>query len=107
MTTHTVYQTQKGEVTLMTTPGCAPIVFLNGVIQQPGTYSLSGTTVIFDTPQFPKKWQPWYAWRPVRIKGKWYWLTQVYRHKINTYVNHDDWAQYEYGDDFDILKDSK
>jgi hypothetical protein len=106
MTTHTRYQTTEGEVTLMTNPGAAPIVFLNGVIQQPGTYSLSGTNVIFDHLQ-ELKWKPWFAWHPVRIKGKWYWLTQVYRRKTNTYVNYDDWARYEYGDDFDLLKESK
>ncbi len=50
-------------------------------------------------------WQKWFAWRPVTIKGRRIWLKSVYRRRINTYVDHDDWARYEYGDMFDILKD--
>lgn len=51
-------------------------------------------------------WKPWWAWRPVKIRNKWAWGKTVYRRKTNTYVNHDDWAQYEYGTIFDVLKDS-
>ena len=51
------------------------------------------------------QWKSWYAWRPVCIKGKWAWLKKVYRREIpKTYVNHDDWTNYEYGDIFDVLK---
>ena len=54
-----------------------------------------------DTPQ----WKSWFAWRPVRVKGQWCWLKKVYRKEIpKTYVNHDDWTRYEYGDVFDVLK---
>lgn len=52
-------------------------------------------------------WKPWFAWRPVTIKGNRIWLKKVYRRKINTYVDHDNWARYEYGDMFDILKEEK
>lgn len=52
-------------------------------------------------------WKPWFAWRPVTIKGKRIWLKKVYRRKTNTYVNYDDWARYEYGDIFDIIKEEK
>ena len=107
MTTHVINKMPNGDtVNIMTTPGAAPIVFLNGVLQQPGSYSVSGGTVFFDQSQ-GAKWKSWYAWRPVCIKGKWYWFTKVYRRKTNSYVNHDDWAQYEYGDDFDMLKELK
>lgn len=49
-------------------------------------------------------WTEWFAWRPVCVKGKWTWLKKVYRRSTNTYVNHDDWQQYEYGTVFDVLK---
>lgn len=25
------------------------------------------------------KWHPWFAWHPVKIEGKWYWLKRVER----------------------------
>ncbi len=50
-------------------------------------------------------WKEWYAWRPVKIKDKRVWLKKVYRRKINTYVDHDDWSHYEYGTVFDVLKE--
>jgi hypothetical protein len=51
-----------------------------------------------------KPWKKWFAWRPVKVKGHWVWWKTVYRYKTNTYVNYDDWANYEYGDIFDVLK---
>ena len=51
-------------------------------------------------------WEPWFAWRPVKIKGNRVWLKKVYRRKTNTYVNYDDWSRYEYGDMFDVLKEA-
>lgn len=51
-------------------------------------------------------WKKWYAWRPVKIKGKRVWMKKVYRRVINTYVDHDNWTRYEYGDIFDVLKDA-
>lgn len=51
-------------------------------------------------------WQEWFAWRPVTIKGKRVWMKKVYRRKTNTYVNHDDWPRYEYGDLFDVLHEA-
>jgi hypothetical protein len=50
-------------------------------------------------------WHKWFAWYPVKIHGKRTWLKTVYRRKINTYVDMDDWARYEYGTVFDILTD--
>ncbi len=51
-------------------------------------------------------WKPWFAWRPVKIRGKRVWLKNVYRRCINTYVDYDNWKRYEYGDMFDVLKDA-
>ena len=51
-------------------------------------------------------WKPWFAWRPVKLKGRRVWFKKIYRRKINTYVDHDDWARYEYGDMFDVLKEA-
>lgn len=51
-------------------------------------------------------WEKWYAWHPVKVKGKWKWFKTVYR-KYN-------WAKsteqpfgkgYDYGTIFDVLKD--
>ena len=51
-------------------------------------------------------WKKWFAWRPVKVKGDWKWLTYVLRKPIpKTYVNYDDWQYYEYGDIFDVLRD--
>ncbi len=51
-------------------------------------------------------WKAWFAWRPVKIKGKNIWMKKVYRRKINTYVDMEDWTRYEYGDMFDVLKEA-
>jgi hypothetical protein len=50
-------------------------------------------------------WEQWFAWRPVKVHGKRTWLKTVYRRIINTYVDMDDWARYEYGTIFDVLTD--
>jgi hypothetical protein len=47
-------------------------------------------------------WKKWWAWRPVRVHGKWTWFKIIYRKKINTYD--DDWVKYEYGTIFDVLR---
>ena len=49
-------------------------------------------------------WAEWYAWRPVKMKGKYVWLKKIYRRCINTYVDHDDWKRYEYGTAFDVIR---
>lgn len=49
-------------------------------------------------------WIKWFAWRPVNIHGQQVWLKTVYRRRINTYVDHDDWSRYEYGTIFDLIK---
>ena len=50
-------------------------------------------------------WRAWFAWHPVRVHGRWTWLTTVYRYRTNNYVNHDDWARYQYGTFFDVMRD--
>lgn len=53
-------------------------------------------------------WKKWFAWRPVKVKGKHVWMKTVYRKEIpKTYATYDDWTRYEYGDMFDVLKDAK
>ena len=50
------------------------------------------------------EWEEWFAWRPVKVKGKRVWLKKVFRRCINTYVDHDDWKRYEYGTAFDVIR---
>ena len=50
-------------------------------------------------------WKKWFAWYPVKVHNKRTWLKTVYRRKINTYVDMDNWARYEYGTIFDVLTD--
>lgn len=53
-------------------------------------------------PQGP--WRPVFAYKPVKIKNKWYWLKTVYiREKNIVVLPHQG---YEYGDVFDVLRDS-
>jgi len=105
MTTITTYTQQDGStVELRTNPGCAPMVFLNGVIQNPDDYYVVGHSVIFEK---HKKiyWKQWFAWRPVQVHGRWTWFKTVYRYRTNDdYVHHDDWARYSYGNILDVLR---
>jgi hypothetical protein len=52
-------------------------------------------------------WQPWFAWRPVKIQGRRTWMTTVYRRTIDTYVDTPVWQRYEYGTLFDLLKETE
>ena len=52
-------------------------------------------------------WQEWFAWHPVKVHGKRKWMKKVFRRRINTYVDMDDWTRYEYGTVFDAIKDPK
>lgn len=60
----------------------------------------------------PGPWQPIFAWKPIKIKGKWYWLQKVYKRKKNRLiVSIEDLSTsaktyYEYGTIFDVLQDS-
>ena len=88
------------EAMVMYAAGGPPIVYLNGVIQNPGDYRISNGRPFFSDDIL--RWQAWYAWHPVRIKGKWHWLKQVYRRRKGAmFKRYDSWI---YGDDFDVLK---
>lgn len=104
MTTHNSFILENGdEVQVMTNPGATPIVYLNGVMQNAGDYRFVNGRPFFGDDIV--KWQSWYAWHPVRVKGKWYWLTQVYRRRKGAlFKRYDSWI---YGDDFDALKGIK
>lgn len=104
MNSHTISKMPNGDtVNVMTIPGAPPVVFLNGVIQHPGSYSVSNGTVFFEPPPLHTKWYPWFAWHPVRLHGKWTWLKTIYRQHLLS----PGGGIYRYGDDFDVLKDSR
>lgn len=70
---------------------------------RPAPRSLNGGFVARRIVYMP--WKKWFAWYPVIVHEKRTWLKTVYRRKINTYVDMDDWARYEYGTIFDVLTD--
>jgi hypothetical protein len=49
-------------------------------------------------------WEKWFAWRPVKIHGRYVWFRTVYRRNVVCYVDIDDWNQVEYATLFDIIK---
>jgi hypothetical protein len=99
----TLSSTRNGSmVEVKSAEGYPPMVILNGVVQDPADYSISGNSVFFHHGP-SEAWAKWFAWRPVQVKGRWTWLKPVYRRRTNGYVNHDDWADYEYGTIFDVL----
>ena len=53
-------------------------------------------------PQGP--WMPYYTWKPRKINGRWYCLTNVYRRERNPMA----WPHqgHEFGDALDLLKDA-
>jgi hypothetical protein len=58
--------------------------------------------------QVHEPWAPWFAWRPVRVCGRWQWLQYVYRYPIlKTYETINEPTRYEYGNIFDILTDDQ
>ena len=105
MTTSTVTTLPDGTIQeVRTTPGAAPIVFLNGIIQHQSDYRVVGNKVYFDN----HPWEKWFAWRPVKdIHGQWHWGKTIYRKVGNTYVDHDNWTWYHYGTIFDVLEETK
>jgi len=109
MTTITKRKLTNGdEIEIRTNAGAAPIVFVNGVLQPRGLYK-----VVFGRDGLPnavknepRRWASWFAWWPVTtISGRRVWWERIYRSRGNTYVDHDDWTWYYYGDDFDVLRD--
>jgi hypothetical protein len=55
-------------------------------------------------PSEPARWQPYYTKIPRRVNGKWYWFQWIYRKVIMEREDMHIYARYEYGDDFDALK---
>jgi hypothetical protein len=49
-------------------------------------------------------WVKWFAWRPVKIHGRYVWFRTVYRRTVVCYVDIDDWSRVEYATLFDIIK---
>lgn len=68
-----------------------------------GTEGWDGTTKGWFTKH---PWEPWFAWHPTKVTGQWVWLKTIYRRRVTTYANHDDWEVYEFGTLFDVLKDN-
>lgn len=108
MTTVTMYTAPEGNVEVRTNAGAPPMVFLNGVIQQPGTYSVSGSGIIFDNKQPIKlNWSKWFAWRPVKLNGRYVVFKTIYRAWDCTKIHHGFGGKgglYVYGTIFDVLK---
>ena len=49
----------------------------------------------------PWIWEPWYAWYPKRINGRWYWREYVYRYWCLAPGS----GFWRYGDEFSLLRD--
>lgn len=94
MTKHTQIILPNGDIKeIRSTPGAAPLVWINGILQPP----LSKKMV---------PWTPWFAWYPVKdLQGNWHWLKRIYRKVGNTYVDQDDWTWYYYATIFHVLAD--
>lgn len=96
--TYTIIQLPNGiEQQTTTFQDGSTLVYLNGVLQTPGDYSIARKIETLP-------WTKWWAWHPVRVHGRRVWLKPVYRRCINTYVDMDDWTRYEYGTILDVLK---
>ena len=108
MTTCTTRRLPNGDVIeIRTNAGAAPIVFINGVLQPRDRYKVTfgKDGLPYAVENKPRKWQAWFAWRPVTtISGQQVWWQRIYRSKGNTYVDHDDWTWYYYADEFDLLR---
>lgn len=51
-------------------------------------------------------WEKWFAWHPVKIKGKTQWMKTVYRRTKMKYGDPRMQHEWEYGDMFDVLKEA-
>lgn len=59
--------------------------------------------------RFPQPWQKSYAWFPRKIKGKWYWLTDIYWRRNKKVLIPKEGVTIttpykEYGTIFDVLR---
>jgi hypothetical protein len=54
------------------------------------------------------KWEPWFAWHPVKVHSKRKWMTRVWRRQIEVYGDAKLAPPlYEYGTMFDVIKGDK
>lgn len=58
----------------------------------------------------PASWEPWFAWRPVKVEDSWCWLTRVYRKK--EYYDLENITEpikfnWIYGTIFDVLREEQ
>jgi hypothetical protein len=49
-------------------------------------------------------WEKWFAWYPVKIRGRRVWLRTVYRRTVVSYIDIDKWSRVEYATLFDVIK---
>ena len=53
-------------------------------------------------------WEQWFAWHPVKIKGRIVWCKTIYRRRVRRYGGDtEQWSIWEYSTLFDILQDTK
>ena len=58
--------------------------------------------------ELPKyAWEPWFAWYPVQVHGKRKWMTKVWRRVHMVREDMTLYADYEYGNIFDVIKDEQ
>lgn len=62
-----------------------------------------GDSVTYRGPQ--GTWVKYFTWKPRKINGRWYWLTNIYRREKNILVYPHQ--GFEYGDAFNMLKDAR
>ena len=82
-----------------------------GYVLGPGStftgWVVSGTTSHYHE---PSSWEPWFAWKPVKIENNWRWLTKVYRKK--SYYDLENITEsikfnWIYGTIFDVLMEEQ
>lgn len=84
--------------------GLTPIVFLNGVVQNPADYYVTGTGgIVFHNRELDIEWKQHRLLFPRRINGRWYWPGNVvYRY----FVLSPGGGFWKYGDEFDMLRNT-
>jgi uncharacterized membrane protein YfhO len=55
----------------------------------------------------PQSWEQVFAWLPVHIHGKRKWMTKVWRRVHMVREDMTLYADYEYGNMFDVIKDEQ
>lgn len=105
MTTITSGTAPNGDhIEIRTNPGCAPLIFRNGVLQDEHDLMAAKGKL-----KKPALWEPWFAWHPVKIGDQRVWLKRIYRRVVpyGTYANimsGSSSIEYEYGTIFDVIR---